>query len=118
VPAFNFTIWKVIILEKYEINKFIEEYTIKLNDLYQAFNIETKAPIHKELEEEIQSPTFWNDQDNAQKVIAKANAIKEILQGYNKADMMFTDIKALVEMALIDEEAMLLLEEEISNYRI
>jgi len=117
VPAFNFTIWKVIILEKYEINKFIEEYTIKLNDLYQAFNIETKAPIHKELEEEIQSPTFWNDQDNAQKVIAKANAIKEILQGYNKADMMFTDIKALVEMALIDEEAMLLLEEEISNFK-
>lgn len=117
VPAFNFTIWKVIILEKYEINKFIEEYTIKLNDLYQAFNIETKAPIHNELEEEIQSPTFWNDQDNAQKVIAKANAIKEILQGYNKADMMFTDIKALVEMALIDEEAMLLLEEEISNFK-
>lgn len=104
-------------MEKYEINKFIEEYSIKLKDLYQAFNVEAKTPIHKELEEEIASPEFWNDQDNAQKVIAKANAIKEILQGYNKADTMFLDIKALVEMALIDEEAMLLLEEEILNFK-
>ena len=104
-------------MEKYEINKFLEDYKVKLNDLFIAFNIEEKTPIFKELEEKIADPSFWNNQEEAQKIIAKSNSIKDILTSYNKAKSSYDDIEALVEMALIDEEAMLLLEEEITSFK-
>lgn len=105
-------------MEKYEINKFLEDYKIKLNDLYAAFGIKAKEPIYKELEVEIANPDFWNDQEKAQKTIAKVNSLKEILQSYNKASSQYNDIEALVDMALEDEEAMNLLEEEIKSFKI
>ena len=104
-------------MEKYEINKFIDEYKIKLNDLYVAFNVEAKRPVYRELEEQIASPTFWNDQASAQKVISNANTIKDILQSYDKAETMYNDILDLVDMALEDDEAMFLLEEEIKTFK-
>ena len=36
-------------MEKYELNKFIEEYSNKLKDLYVALQIENKLPIYNEL---------------------------------------------------------------------
>ncbi len=105
------------ILEKYEINKFLEDYKVKLKDLYDAFNIKNKLPIYKELEEKIASVDFWNDQANAQKIIAKANTLKEIIQGYQNANTNYLDIESLVEMALEDKDAMNLLEEEIEKFK-
>lgn len=104
-------------MEKYEINKFLDDYKIKLNDLFIAFNIEEKTPVFKELEEKIADPNFWNNQEEAQKIIAKSNGIKDILTSYDKAKASYDDIEALVEMALNDDEAMLLLEEEISSFK-
>ncbi len=104
-------------MEKYEINKFIEEYKTKLNDLYAAFNIEKKRPELAIYEEKIASPDFWNDQEQAQKIISKSNAIKEVVNSYDSANNQFNDINDLVEMALLDEEAMLLLEDEISSFK-
>ena len=105
-------------MEKYEINKFLEEYKIKLNDLYQAFGVKTKEPEYKRLEELISSVDFWNDQQKAQGIIASANAIKEILTNYNEAKTRYNDIESLIEMAFEDPEAMMLLEDEISNYKV
>lgn len=105
------------ILEKYEINKFIEEYTLKLADLYDAFNISAKLPLYKELEEKIAAPDFWSDQATAQSIINRANGIKEILESYEAARRIFDDIQALIEMALEDEEAMLLLEDEVKGFK-
>lgn len=104
-------------MEKYEINKFIDEYKTKLNDLYAAFNIEKKRPELSVYEEKIASPDFWNDQEQAQKIISKSNAIKEVVNSYDSANNQFNDINDLVEMALLDEEAMILLEEEISSFK-
>ncbi len=104
-------------LEKYEINKFMEEYTIKLKDLYDAFHIESKIPVYKELEEQISSPDFWSNQESAQKIISRANAIKEVLQAYQKVKDSFEDIRGLADMALEDMEAMQLLEDEIVAFK-
>ena len=104
-------------MEKYEINKFLEEYKVKLSDLYQAFGIESKRPEYELLEREIASPEFWSDQNKAQSTIARANSIKEVLVGYDTASGKFQDINDLIEMALIDEEAMMLLEDEIASFK-
>lgn len=104
-------------LEKYEINKFMEEYTLKLKDLYDAFHIEGRLPEYRELEAQIASVDFWSNQETAQKVISRANALKEIIQSYEQAQSAFTDIQGLVEMASEDTEAMELLEEEIKSFK-
>lgn len=104
-------------LEKYEINKFMEEYTLKLKDLYDAFHIEVRLPEYRELEAQIASVDFWSNQETAQKVISRANALKEIIQSYEQAQSAFADIQGLVEMASEDTEAMELLEEEIKSFK-
>ena len=104
-------------MEKYEINKFLADYKIKLEDLYQAFNIKAKEPVFKELEEEMSSPEFWNDQKKAQATIQRANSIKDILTGYNEAKARYNDINELIELALADSETMELLEEEIDAFK-
>ena len=104
-------------MEKYEINKFIEEYTIKLNDVMIALNIEGRIPILKDLEKEIAKDDFWNDQKKAQVIIAKTNGLKEIINSYNQVKNAFNDIKDLIEMALMDSEAMDLLEMMIDDFK-
>ena len=69
-------------MEKYEINKFLSEYDKKINDLYQAFNVKKKKEEYESLSKLIGDTNFWNDPENAQKIIAKANALKEIIDIY------------------------------------
>ena len=104
-------------MERYELNKFTEEYKIKLNDLYQAFNIEAKNKEYKELDLEIQKDGFWNDQKTAQSVISRFNAIKDIINKYNNLKTKFDDIIETIELALSDNEVMGLLESEIDSFK-
>lgn len=106
------------ILEKYEINKFIEEYTTRIKDLYDAFRIESKTSAYKELEEKISSPDFWSNQETAQSIISKANAMKEILTGYSSVENAFKDIQDLVDIVLDDPEAMMLFEDEVAIFKV
>lgn len=104
-------------MEKYELNKFIEEYNNKLKDLYVALQIENKLPIYNELEEKIADPNLWNDSSNAQSLINKANALKMVISSYDNAKKQFDDIEEMVDFALEDEEAMALLDESISSFK-
>lgn len=104
-------------MEKYEINKLIEEYKVKIQDLHIALNIDSKRPILVELEAQISSPDFWNDQATAQKVIAQANQIKETITSFQEVNGKFQDVQDLIDMALEDAEAMELLEAEAEELK-
>ena len=104
-------------MEKYEINKFIDEYGIKLNDLNEAFNIDGLKEELKVLDSEINNPDFWSDQNKAQSTIQRANEIKEILSQYSDLKTAFDSIVESVDMALEDSEYMILLEDEISSFK-
>lgn len=79
-------------MEKYEINKFIEEYDLKLNDLKIAFNLDGKRPVLKELEKKISESDFWSDQETAKKIINESNALKEIIVGYDTIYKQYEEI--------------------------
>ncbi len=104
-------------MEKYEINKFIDEYGIKLNDLNEAFNIDGLKKELEALDSEINDPSFWSDQNKAQATIQRANEIKEILSQYSDLRKSFDSIVESVDMALEDSEYMILLEDEISTFK-
>lgn len=103
-------------MERYEINKFIEEYDKRVHDLYEALDIKTKQPEFDELSKEIKSDTFWNDQDHAQKTLQRFNLLKGDIELYNKAFNDLGDIKDIVDMALEDNEAMSMMEEMIKDF--
>ena len=104
-------------MEKYEVNKFIEEYKNKLNDLFQAFNIDNKRIELEKLNKEIESEGFWNNQESAQNIISKANAIKDVIKDYDNLKNKFDDIISNIDDAFNDESIMELVEEMINDYK-
>jgi len=104
-------------MEKYEINKFIEDYEIKIKDLYEAFNIDSIKEELKGLEIEINDPSFWSNQSKAQGIISRSNAIKEIIEIYDNLKKSFDSIKESVDLAFSDDEYMVLLEDEVSTLK-
>ena len=104
-------------MEKYEVNKFIEEYKNKLNDLFQAFNIDNKRIELEKLNKEIESEGFWNDPESAQNIISKANAIKDVIKDYDNLKNKFDDIISNIDDAFSDESIMELVEEMIDDFK-
>lgn len=104
-------------MEKYEVNKFIDEYKVKINDLYEALDIKNKKPLYSSLQSEIKGDSFWSDQNHAQKVLSQFNNIKSDIELYNKAEENFKDICDLKEMAFSDSEAMEMLVDLIEEFK-
>ena len=104
-------------MEKYEVNKFIEEYKNKLNDLFQAFNIDNKRIELEKLNKEIEKEGFWNDPEKAQNIISKANAIKDVIKDYDNLKNKFDDIISNIDDAFSDESIMELVEEMINDFK-
>ena len=104
-------------MEKYELNKFISEYSKKLDDLYQAFLISSKRKELEGLNKEIQADGFWNDQKKAQDTISRLNAIKDSINQYDSLNNKFNDIKDNIELALNDSDLMAMLEDEIESFK-
>ena len=104
-------------MEKYELNKFITEYSKKLLDLYQAFSISVKREEYDSLSKEIQKEDFWNDQKKAQDTISRLNAIKDSINQYDSLEKKFNDIKDSIDLALVDNDLMMMLEDEIETFK-
>ena len=101
-------------MEKYELNKFIDEYSKKINDLKVALKVDTNKDEIKRLEEISSSQDFWLDSSNAQKIMANLNDLKAKNSEYKEVENKFNDIKDVVE--LNDEEMLLLIDDEVKAF--
>ena len=106
------------ILEKYEINKYLEKFHNSVNDLNLALDSVSLEKKLKELNELILEPSFWDDSKKSNKVIAELNVVKEKVNTISEVNKGYDDIKELYEMYTLDEseEMKELLEEEILNF--
>lgn len=103
-------------MEKYEINKFLDNSNVRLNDIKEALKIDSKIPEYETLKKETEKQDFWLDQDNAKKIIAKSNSLKKDIDSYNQAKSMLEDIIDSKEEAFSDNEMMDLLEDSINDF--
>ncbi|WP_111439014.1 peptide chain release factor 2 [Psychrobacillus insolitus] len=85
----------------------------KLVDFRGSLDLENKEALMQELEETMTFPDFWDDSQNAQKVISELNALKAIVEEYND----LVDIQENLEMTLelIKEEPDEELQEELGS---
>lgn len=58
-----------------------------------------KEERYAELTEQMQGPTFWNDQDRAKEVIAELKGLKGIIEPFKDLCSESDDLEALIELA-------------------
>ncbi|EJU22088.1 peptide chain release factor 2 [Peptoanaerobacter stomatis] len=73
------------------------------------FDIDNLKQQDEILKEEINAQDFWNDRENAQKILKKSKQIQTKLESYNTASSKLEDLEVLFELATEDEN----LEEEL-----
>ncbi|EHL14622.1 peptide chain release factor 2 [Peptoanaerobacter stomatis] len=73
------------------------------------FDIDNLKKQDEILKEEINAQDFWNDRENAQKILKKSKQIQTKLESYNTASSKLEDLEVLFELATEDEN----LEEEL-----
>ena len=82
----------------------LEEARQRLNDAHAYLHIEDKQADLANLEEQIGSPDFWNDTENAQQVSKRASDIRDVLGRYEAACSLLEDIETASELAQEDPE--------------
>ncbi|MBQ9448425.1 MAG: peptide chain release factor 2 [Acholeplasmatales bacterium] len=102
-------------MEKYELNKFINEYKKRVSDLNEALQIDDKKKQQEKLALKMAEADFWNDPSKANEIINESNSIRNDIESYDEIDRILSDI---LEMSKSDdEELQMLLEEEIEELK-
>src|SRR5690554_4257756 len=84
-------------MEKYEVSRKITDFSTRINELKNVVNLDNLKKEIQELEAKTFAPNFYNDQDNAQKVIRELNSKK------SRHDDLVDLIKLLEELELYFE---------------
>ncbi len=82
----------------------IAQYESRLKELRRALNIDEVKEQIARLEEEMGAPSFWNDQEQAQKHIQQLKALKNLVDAPDALQREIEDAQVLVELAQSEEE--------------
>jgi len=83
-------------MEKYEINKYIENFNTKLTELANSLNIEELKDSIKEYDDQISVSSIWDNPKYAEDLISKTNLLKEKFNSYNELLNNLNDLKDLI----------------------
>ena len=83
-------------MEKYEINKYLEEFDNKINTLANTLNIDKLKVEIEKLNTEITSSNFWDNPRLAQDTINTFNLLKEKFNTFNDLKQSLISLKDLV----------------------
>ena len=103
-------------MERYEINKYMQTFKQKLNDLKEALQITIKEKKLADLDNKINSDNFWQNQKEAQSIIAEANSLKEDINLYYDMAKKYGNLLELDEFSQTDSELLTLFEEDILSF--
>ena len=92
----------MIELDQYKLT--LNQYKDPLADLKKALELDRKQNLAAELEKQMESPDFWQDPENAQKISKEVNSLKESIKSYHKLETAMDDIDVMIEMAQEEED--------------
>ena len=87
-----------------ELQSILYDLKKELDKLRESINIEKHIEHAKNLEKETFIPSFWNDSQKAQEVIAIMNEEKSIIQEYQKIIDLYDTLELTNELAKEDED--------------
>ena len=102
-------------MEKYEINKFMNNFSKEIKDLGDAIDISKINKTIDELTAKTLEPNFWDDQKGSQAVFSLLNDLKDKKKKLDELSVSYSDIETLIEMydGIENEEYSLEIEDEI-----
>ncbi|MDW0111456.1 peptide chain release factor 2 [Sporosarcina aquimarina] len=100
-------------MELSDVRNELDKTAKKLVDFRGSLDLENKEARMQELDEMMLDPSFWDDQDAAQKVISESNALKDVVGEFHE----MTDEQENLEMTveLLKEEPDVELQEELGD---
>lgn len=93
-------------MENYEIQKAIDDYTSRIDDLYQVINPEELKTSIISYEEEMLLPTFWDDQSHSKKVLKAVKAAKDTLASLAALKTSLEELTLYFSMHKQEEDVM------------
>ncbi|WP_234400661.1 peptide chain release factor 2 [Virgibacillus senegalensis] len=114
-------------MELVEIRQELDKMAKRLADFRGLFDLEQKRARIAELEEEMTAPNFWDDQQEAQKVINEVNGLKELVQTFDKHEETHENLEVSYELVKEEndedlreelESEVLELTEALNNYEL
>ncbi|WP_156807306.1 peptide chain release factor 2 [Effusibacillus pohliae] len=82
-----------------ELRQELQTTAKRLADIGRSLDLPAKKNRIAALEEQMASPTFWDDQEAAQKVINETNALKSLVEQVEKLSRQQEDLEVLLELA-------------------
>lgn len=76
----------------------------KVKELKATLEIEEKEEQIKELEQQTNEPSFWEDSDKAQEVMQKINKNKHTIETYQNLYTLLEDAQTLLQLSLEDDD--------------
>ena len=106
-------------MELSEIKRNIDEYRNNLAQIRGLFDLENKETNIQEYEEMMTEPDFWDDQNKAQEVIDKNNALKSVVNGYHELEEEVEDMTATWELLQeeLDDDVKSDLEQNVLDFK-
>ncbi len=74
------------------------------------FDVASKKEAIKDLENEMTSPTFWDNREHSQGIINKLSGLKDIVNDFNSIDEQVNSLNEMLELLEMEEDAQLLKE--------
>ncbi|WP_145379756.1 peptide chain release factor 2 [Staphylococcus cohnii] len=91
-------------MELSEIKRNLDAYNEKLEQLRGSLDLEEKEINIQEYEEMMTDPSFWDDQDKAQEIIDKNNALKSVVNAYRDLEANIEDMETTRELLLEEDD--------------
>ncbi|MDK7114537.1 peptide chain release factor 2 [Staphylococcus pettenkoferi] len=106
-------------MELSEIKRNIDAYAAKLDQIRGSLDLEEKETNIQEYEEMMADPSFWDDQNKAQEIIDKNNALKSVVNGFRDLESTLEDMDATRELLAeeYDEDMKQDLESDVEDYQ-
>ncbi|WP_167201344.1 peptide chain release factor 2 [Paenibacillus sp. BK720] len=89
----------------------LREVAKRLQELRGSLDLDLKLEHIANFEEKMTAPDFWDDNTKAQGIISELNAIKSVVEHYERLNTECEDLQTLIELA--DEESDDTLEAEV-----
>lgn len=104
------------IMERYEINKWLELYKTRVEDLMIAIKPNVLKTELEDINEKMLDPNFWSNTTLAKQLSQQANFIESKLNVIEKLHQAFLDIEMFAEASKEDEELFEVLFSDIESF--
>lgn len=103
-------------IERYELNKWIDNFQIRMDDIQKAIKPESIQSSLKTLSDAMQAPDFWTNTLEAKKVTKESSRLEKKLQTFLSLKTMFEDIRMLSDESKEDASLFELLVSEMDAF--